>query len=356
MQRTQTICLILLTILAVGFSLYFLKSVLLPFVISLFVVIACKPVLDVLESRLGLNRYLAFAAAFAIGTLILLLLAALTWLSIQDLSRNLGAYEARLNRIAEWLVVQIHDAAPEGASQQPESERPIRNLSSTDALNELVDSALVYLRSQMLLVASSLSGLLSYGVLILIFVFFLLLGQEASGDRPEFLTRLEHQVRQYLVMKTVISAVTGFLFGLALYLFGVPLAILFGFLAFLLNFIPNIGPLISMLTPVPFLILNEEMSFMAAASCLAIVSAIQFVSGNVVETRIMGKSFDVSPVVLLLSLMLFGLVWGIIGMFLATPIVSIIKIILQQHEPTRPLAEWMAGRMSVPLTPPSSAS
>ena len=355
MQRAQTICLVILTVLAVGFSLYFLKSVLLPFVISVFVVIACKPVLHFLETRLNVNRYVAFAAAFAIGAVILLMLAALTWLSIQDLARNLGAYEARLNTIAEWLVEQLHEASPKSLALDTAAEQETRTTTG-DAVNELIEAALTYFKGQMLQVASSLSGLLSYGVLILIFVFFLLLGQDSSENRSQFIRELEGQIQQYLVMKTVISAVTGFLFGLALYMFGVPLAILFGFLAFLLNFIPNIGPLISMLTPIPFLVLNEEMSFMAAASCLAIVSAIQFISGNVVETRIMGKSFDVSPVVLLLALMLFGLVWGIIGMFLATPIVSILKIVLQQYEPTRPLSEWMAGRLNTPLNPKAAGS
>jgi AI-2 transport protein TqsA len=89
------------------------------------------------------------------------------------------------------------------------------------------------------------------------------------------------------------------------------------------------------------------MSPVTAISCFLTISSIQFVSGNVIETRIMGKSFDVSPIVLLLALMFFGLVWGILGMFLATPIVSIIKIIFQKHESTRPFAELMAGRLSV---------
>jgi AI-2 transport protein TqsA len=90
----------------------------------------------------------------------------------------------------------------------------------------------------------------------------------------------------------------------------------------------------------------------AAIVCLILISVVQFVSGNVIETRLMGKSFDVSPVVLLLALMFFGLVWGIIGMFLATPIVSILKIVLQQNPETRPVAELLAGRW----TPPDSVS
>ena len=82
----------------------------------------------------------------------------------------------------------------------------------------------------------------------------------------------------------------------------------------------------------------------AAITCLILISAVQFISGNVIETRLMGKSFDVSPTVLLLALMFFGLIWGIVGMFLATPIISIVKIILNQSQGGRTLSELMAGR------------
>jgi len=145
-------------------------------------------------------------------------------------------------------------------------------------------------------------------------------------------------------MKTVISFFTGLTFGFILWLFGIPLAILFGTLAFVLNFIPNIGPLVANALPVPFLVLNSQLSPVAAITCLILISATQFISGNVVETRLMGKSFDVSPTVLLLALMFFGLIWGIVGMFLATPIVSIVKIVLNQSRGGRNLSELMAGR------------
>ena len=90
--------------------------------------------------------------------------------------------------------------------------------------------------------------------------------------------------------------------------------------------------------------LSADISPVAAITCFVLISTIQFISGNVIEQRIMGKSFDVSPIVLLLGLILFGLIWGIVGMFLATPIVSILKIVLQQSESGKPIAELMAGR------------
>lgn len=371
MQKTQTVCLVILATLAIGFSLFYLKTVLLPFVISVFIVIGCRPVLEFVESRLKLHRYVAFAFSFLIGLVLLLIFSLLTWISIDELATNSDAYRERMNNLVVWVVKKIpHSSENEQPSDTADPQDPKTASFTEDGIDLLNDPAAAaeelrlsisnFVQNQIVSFAGSLSNLLSFGILILIFVFFLLLGapdsnpSDPAGDKSTpaisgegIVGEIEDQIRKYLLVKTVISALTGIAFGFALWLFGIPLAIVFGFLAFLLNFIPNIGPLISSCLPVPFLVLNSEMSPVTAISCFLTISSIQFVSGNVIETRIMGKSFDVSPIVLLLALMFFGLVWGILGMFLATPIVSIIKIIFKKHESTRPFAELMAGRLSV---------
>lgn len=361
MQKTQTTCLAILTTIAVGFSLHYLHTVLLPFVIALFFVIGCRPILEFIEKKLRLHQFFAFVATLLIGFGLLVGFAILTWVSINDLLRNSATYENSLKNVVEKTIAYIPNldqwkSHPKDIPSDSDSPKPNDGSSDENPPNvisrdveELLDSAISYVQAMLLRLAGALSSLLSYGVLILIFVFFLLVGPEGKKrEQPVILAEIEDQVRKYLVVKTVISGVTGLAFGLVLWMFGVPLAFVFGFLAFLLNFIPNIGPLISTLIPVPFLILIGENSPLSAVICFALTASIHFISGNVIETRIMGKSFDVSPVVLLLTLMFFGLVWGIIGMFLATPIVSILKIILQQKETTRPIAELLAGRWVVP--------
>ncbi|MCR9115999.1 MAG: AI-2E family transporter [bacterium] len=360
MQRTQTICLVLLSTIAVGFSLYFLKSVLLPFVIAVFIVIGCRPVVAFFEQRLRFPPMLAYTASFLIGVALLVGFAFLTWVSINDLSTHSGTFETRVSEIATWVLKRIpntSELAPEGGEEPPEVTEATNLYDSAtikpeQAIKEFFSYFSSFVQQQVLALAGSLSSMLSYAVLILIFVFFLMLGDPSSIREPNrssdepvgIVAEVEDQIRKYLVMKTVISLVTGFIFGMTLWLFGVPLAIVFGFLAFLLNFIPNIGPLISTCLPVPFLLLNSEMSIVAALICFVLIGTIQFVSGNVIETRLMGQQFDVSPVVLLLGLMFFGLVWGIAGMFLATPLISLLKIVLQYSENTKPIAELLAGR------------
>ncbi|MDC0284073.1 AI-2E family transporter [Mariniblastus sp.] len=370
MQRTQNICLVLLATIAVSFSLFYLKSVLLPFVIALFVVIGCRPILEFVEKQLKLPRSIAFGLSFLIGNLLLIGFALLLWFSITDLQNKSSVYEKRMNIIATWVVEKLPSDPPTPEPNESANNTLNQDISATPpaftgnsdlpknpkaAVQEIFQSISNFIQEQLVRLASSLANLLSYGILILIFVFFLLMGNTGqipspdviNENQPRILGEIEEQIRKYLFMKTVISMFTGLAFGLVLWIFGVPLATVFGFLAFLLNFIPNIGPLIGCALPVPFLILNSNISPTAGIICFVLIGTIQFVSGNVIETRIMGKSFDVSPITLLLALMFFGLIWGIIGMFLATPIVSILKIVLHQRESTRPIADLLAGRLDV---------
>ncbi len=359
LRRTQTVCLVILTVIAVGVALYYLQTVLLPFVIALFLVSGCRPILDFLEKRLGLHWFGAFVVTFLFGVVLLMIFGFLIWISINDLSRNSDMYLERISGIRTSIQELIADPKETNQIQPelqgPEGTEPVDNETDSkgenllvqpkQAVRDLVGAIPTYAQNLVVNLVGLLTSLLSYGVLILIFAFFLLLGRsEGQAHRPPIIGDMDDQIRKYIVMKTTISALTGMATTLVLYLFGVPLAVVFGMFAFLLNFIPNIGPLIANMLPVPFLILNPAMSPWAAVVCFVLISAIQFISGNVVETRVMGKSFDVAPVVLLLALMFFGLIWGIVGMFLATPIASVIKIVLQQHRETKPIAELMAGR------------
>lgn len=360
MQRTQTTCLVLLTVIAVGFSLQFLQSVLLPFVIALFVVVGIRPILEFLQRRLNLNRWVSVGITFIVGVIALAITGLAIWASIDDVAKNSGVYETRLSAIGDWFETYMQkpssvdeslpDNSPEASVpvDEPADQGTVSAESEPTDGNHAVRRAFSgvskELESLLFNLVGSMSSLLSYGIMIALFVFFLLSAEQGLSKRPVIVDEIEEQVRKYLIMKTVISVLTGIAFGGVLWMFGVPLAILFGMLAFLLNFIPNIGPLVANVLPIPLLVLNSEISIAAAVTCIVLITAVQFISGNVVETRIMGKSFDVSPIVLLLALMFFGLVWGIVGMFLATPLVSIIKIVLENTKSGKPIAELMAGR------------
>ncbi len=119
---------------------------------------------------------------------------------------------------------------------------------------------------------------------------------------------------------------------------------MFGFLAFLLTFIPNIGSIIATILPLPVALIDPELGMVSKILVLAIPGIIQFGIGNLLQPKMMGESLDLHPVVVLLSLIFFGTIWGIIGMFLAVPITAVVKIFLQRFGYTRAIADLISGK------------
>lgn len=116
-----------------------------------------------------------------------------------------------------------------------------------------------------------------------------------------------------------------------------------GVLALLLNSVPNIGPIVASLLPVPLILLQPDASLAWMVLVIVLTGIIQLVSGNVIEPKLMGNSPDLHPVTVLVALMLWGMVWGVVGMFLATPITAAVKILFSKIEASRPIAELLAG-------------
>ncbi|NIP92137.1 MAG: AI-2E family transporter, partial [Akkermansiaceae bacterium] len=134
--------------------------------------------------------------------------------------------------------------------------------------------------------------------------------------------------------------------GAILSLLGVPLALAFGLLAFLLNFIPNVGSLIATILPIPVVIITPEISGASAVLAIALPAVVQFAVGSVIEPKWMGDSLGLHPVAILMGLILWGMLWGIAGMLLSTPILVVMKILFEELEGAQPLADLMAGRLA----------
>jgi AI-2 transport protein TqsA len=151
------------------------------------------------------------------------------------------------------------------------------------------------------------------------------------------LHRMEREIETYVLIKTVISLLVGGLSYVILTVAGVDYAAFWGFLIFLLNFIPTLGALLaiafpSLLTLVQF---DNIYIFVGVAISLGIV---HFLVSNVLEPKVMGKSLNLSPLVIILSLVLWGSIWGIAGMFLSVPITVIIGIVCSLIPQARPVA------------------
>lgn len=223
---------------------------------------------------------------------------------------------------------------------------------SADFRGSAIDSMIAPERLLRLLTGllHSLQGLVANGVVVLLLVIFGLLEvgrrrmlvEQAFGVDSTYRATRERfleDVVEYVKVKAAMSLGTGLCVMLALWLFGIDYAVLWGVLAFLLNFVPNIGSLMAAVPPISLALLQYGPG-RAVLVLLAIV-AINFGFSNLLEPRLMGKSFGISPWVVFAAFLLWSWVLGPVGMVLAVPLTVALKLVLESGERTR----WVAVLM-----------
>lgn len=324
--KTQTVCLVILTVIAMGFALYFLRPVVLPLLFALFLYLCLTPLIDLQMRWLHLPQRLALTSTALLGTVFLLLIVAIAATSVSQMAADAGVYQQQLNLLVERLTVAIPFQKFGGAT-------------GSNYLHTLEGS----LGSFVSTVIYDLSSLISNAVLVVLIAAFILLGRGVSR-RQGFVANLESRVQRYISGTVMLSALTGLLVGVTLALLGVRYALVFGLFAFLLNFIPVIGPTLATLLPLPIALLSPELSTSAKVLALVIPGLIEFVMGQIVTPKVIGRSLALHPVTVLVFLLFFQMIWGIAGAFLSTPIAAVLKILFEHFPVTHPLAQIMAGR------------
>lgn len=302
------------------------SSLMVPFFLAVFLAITCAPLLFWLQNR-GIPQLIGLLLILAVVAGIWVLLVIFVGSSLGDFSRNVPYYQERLTILTKeglsWL----------SAIGLPFDATMLEEIFNPGKIMKMVAGTL-----------NGLSGMLKNAFLIMLTFIFLLL--EASGipykikairgnseaSLSEYVAITEG-VNRYLAIKTMTSLTTGGIVFSFLHLQGVDFAILWALIAFLLNFIPNIG---SIIAAIPAILL----SLVQLGPSQAILTAIGFlfvnvVVGSIVEPRIMGKGIGLSTLVVFLSLTFWGWVLGPIGMLLSVPLTMTVKIALGNSESTR---------------------
>lgn len=327
--RSIQICLIMITVILSGAALYWLRPVMIPFVLALLFMYGMAPVVDLLMRRGRVGKGLAITVALMLAAIVSLAVLALVNHSVRSLLENADLYSARLN----GMVGQVRSSL-EGFGLGADTV--------TDALAKVPIPKLAGT------VANEALGLVSNGFLVLIFLIYLLLGRTTTPSEDVGMrAQIETRIKRYIIVKVGLSAVTGVATTVILSLLGVELAVVFGLMAFYLNFIPNIGSVLATLLPVPVVLMDPSLSTTAMVLAISLPGAVQLVIGNVLEPKIIGDSLQLHPITVLLSLIVWGMLWGIIGMVLAAPLTAVIKIVCDNFEITRPFAALMAGHLRV---------
>lgn len=167
--------------------------------------------------------------------------------------------------------------------------------------------------------------------------------QKVKGRVSKALNNIIQEVTQFISIKFIISLATGIIIGTGTFLTGLEFPVVWGFLAFILNFIPTFGSIISSLFTIVFSIIQFYPDISSIVIVTLIIAITQFTLGNILEPRITGSNLGLSPFMILVSLSIWGGIWGFSGFLLAVPTTVIVKIICENVSFLHPIAIFLGN-------------
>jgi len=320
------------------------SPILVPFCLSVFIAIICNPMLKWLM-RIRLPK------GIAIGTIIVIVVLAGMWLAnlvgkaVNDFSAQMPLYQQKLTEKFSGMSDTLTQY------NIPVSVNQIVEYFDPGAAMGVVTSIL-----------GGFGGVMANLFLILLTVVFMLAEAESipkklhyALDDPDMrmaqIDQFLNSVNQYIAIKTMVSMGTGVIISLALWAIGLDYWVLWGVLAFLLNYIPNIGSIIAALPAVLLALIQIGPAGAGGVAVLYVV--VNVVMGNAVEPRFLGKGLGLSTLVIFLSLIFWGWLLGTVGMLLSVPLTMIVKIALESNNSSRWLALLLGGDVDGVVCEPS---
>lgn len=322
----KNIFIILASIVIVFAGIKSASSIIVPFLLSIFIAIILFPTYSFLEKK-KFPSSVALVIVLGIFLVVITMVAKLITTSAYQFSANIGDYTDKLSVYYQYVV----DIA-----------KSIGYEISVETLSEFVNAKQImkYISSMV----QGVGSLFADGFVVMLTVTFILLesnvivekmklvSQESLKPMQEIFAKIKH----YMNIKAFISLATAFIIYVSLSLIGTDFPFLWAVLAFLLNFIPNIG---SIIAAVPAILISlVDLGFLSASLVVGVYLLVNIVIGSIIEPKIMGKGLGISTLVVFLSLIFWGWLLGIVGMFLSVPLTIMAKIIFEVHPKTR----WIA--------------
>ncbi len=358
MNRTASTCLVLLTVFAVGWVVHVSAGVLQPLILALFLVGVIQPVVRGLE-RKGIPPLLTLTVCVGLAMVALVQGVDLIRGSLRDFS------DTAANPVGTATV------SPGPASNQPADAADVDSAWQTMVANlglrleasfvpeDLVDSLTKYLVELDFgtVMIELIGGGVGFGkglFLVVLYMAFILaelasfrrkieLMDGTRGDVSEFVGQVSRDIQRYLSVKTLVSIGTGLVAYTVLRILEVPYAPLFGFVTFVLNFVPYFGSFIAGGLAI-ITALATGLPYQTVVLILITYVGVNIFFGNMLEPRILGMRLNLSPLAVLVSVIAWSSMWGVIGMVIAVPVTATIQIALLRSESTRPIALLLASR------------
>jgi len=352
------------------------KPIALPILVAVFLSILSAPLLSWLQ-RHRIPRPIAVVVTVLANVSVMAVLLVMIGGSINEFARSVPGYQANLEAKAEgildrleewgvdtteleWLKADIPEEPLFGEGLPVDGEALPLPPPPASPRGELTPSDLIswsWLFDLIGATLSSIASILSMTLLVFLLMVFILFEaaalptklKQAFGWSDYDLDRFSREIQRYLVIKTLISVTTGVLVGLGIWALGVKYPLLWALTAFLLNYIPSIGSIIAAVPPVILTWIDLGLGRALLVGLVFLV--VNVFLGNLLEPHLMGRRFGISTLVVILSLIFWGWLWGPVGMLLSVPLTVILKVILQNTEDFRWLAQLIGAAPRPPVAP-----
>jgi len=344
MKNTSSVTsfsLVFISVILLFYILYIGASFIIPFVIALLISSIIISMASFFEKK-WVNKIISFVFSLVIFSFIFFLIWFIINSNVKEMINNSGLYQDRLRELAypifnhfSWFQIDVN------------------------SLKEKTLGA-VQISSVLWWVVSAITSIVGYLGIIFFYVIFILLESRFISKKIkiilwkvnwkdkiiEIIDHIKKDVKSYFVIKTIISFVTSILSYIILVSLWVDFALFWALLIFIFNFIPTIGSIIAVIFPLFFAFIQFGFTF-SFSVVLIWLSAIQIIMGNFIEPRFMGNKLNLSPLVIIIALWFWGIIWWIVGMILSVPIMVIINIILSNIKETKPLAILMSEKWEI---------
>ena len=326
------------------YTLGYLKDLLIPLTLAAIFSISLKPLMESLEKK-RLPRTVAMFLVFLVLGLFFYLFGQILFTSSKPLISSLPAYKDKLTVILGGIISQLSGLAETLDIRVEQID--IQTLAG--ATTNTADALSVFLKSFL--------GFLGNAGLVLLLMLFMLSGKgnlaskikvAYSEDRAsrimDSLHSMATQIRKYIWVKLIMNAITGLLTSLITWILGVDFPVFWGLLAFFVCFIPSIGAVIAIGAPFILSLLQFD-SFFIPVLVLILLGIVYALMGSIVEPKFMSATLNLNVLLILIALIFWGLVWGPMGMILAIPLTTIIKIIFSNVHALKPISILMGDKI-----------
>jgi len=320
------------------------RGLLLPIVLGIVLWYMIDALADAFEhprfGRLRLPRPFALMAAVCI-------MGGLLWVVGRTIGRNVSAVIAAAPNYERRLQILINEGAR------------LISVEQAPTIGELFDR--ISLADTLSSIATAAASVVSVAGIVVVYAGFLfveqvrfrrklavVLGSGGNQERVQaVLDQIDHDIRVYIRIKTTLAAITSALAYGVMASVGVDFAAFWAVMVFFFYYIPTVGSILAIIAPAMLTLVQFD-HLTPFLIVLLVFGTIQVVTANVIEPAIMGSTLNLSPLVVIVSLMVWGTIWGVVGMFLCVPITVVSLIVLAQFETTRPIAVLLSSDGRIP--------